>query len=123
MYQRHRTGIIGESKAVNYLKKNNYNILDRNFKCKQGEIDIVAFDNNTKEYTFVEVKTRTNQKYGKPIEAVNNIKQKHIVLATKYYLYKNKLENKYIRFDVITIYRTKIEHYKNCEFKVKIKRW
>ena len=59
MYIKQRIGIIGEGIAANYLKSINYEILDRNFNCKQGEIDIIAKDKE--EYVFVEVKTRTNK--------------------------------------------------------------
>lgn len=116
MYQRHEIGKSGEDKATEFLQKRNYTIIKRNFQCRQGEIDIIAFDNCNQEYVFIEVKTRSNFNYGKPIEAVNSIKQKHIVAATKYYIYANKIENKYMRFDIITIYKKRICHYKNCEF-------
>ena len=62
---------------------------------------------------FIEVKTRTSLQYGMPREAVNIKKQRHIWNATKYYLYKNKLENKFIRFDVIEIYQRQGKTYIN----------
>lgn len=117
MYRRHRTGVEGEDIANRYLKMNNYTILDRNFSCRQGEIDIIAKDNIMNEYVFIEVKTRKNDKYGEPVEAVDKKKQKHIVYATEYYVYKNELENAFIRFDVISIYKNKLTHYKDCEMK------
>ena len=49
-------GKIGEDMACNYLLQNNYKIIDRNFHCRQGEIDIIAVDNTTKEMVFIEVK-------------------------------------------------------------------
>ena len=113
-------GKNGEEKACTYLKKHKYKIIERNFLCRQGEIDIVAFDKKTNEYVFIEVKTRTNKKYGNPEEAVNEPKQKHIYNSTKYYIYKNKLENAFIRFDVIVIYKNNLVHLKNCEFNQKI---
>ena len=100
------------------MEKNNYEIIKRNFRCKQGEIDIIAYDNKNREYVFVEVKTRTNFEYGKPVDSVNKMKQKHIVSATKYYIYLHNLENKYIRFDIIEIYKKDqyiINHIKNVE--------
>lgn len=119
MYKRHVIGKKGEDEATNYLKQNGYKIIERNFYCRQGEIDIITMDKKTNEYVFVEVKTRTSLLHGKPIEAVDQYKQKHIVYATKYYIYKNHLENQYIRFDIITIYKNNLYHYKNCDFKVK----
>ena len=74
MYIRHEIGKLGEELAVGYLQKQNYKIIERNFECRQGEIDIIALDKN--ELVFIEVKTRTSIKYGKPAEAVNQIKKK-----------------------------------------------
>ena len=117
-YERHILGKKGEKIASEYLEKNHYEIIKRNFRCKQGEIDIIAYDNKNREYVFVEVKTRTNFEYGKPVDSVNKMKQKHIVSATKYYIYLHNLENKYIRFDIIEIYKKDqyiINHIKNVE--------
>ena len=102
MYQRHEIGKIGEDIAVRYLQEKEYEIIERNFECKQGEIDIVARDKE--EYVFVEVKTRTNENYGKPREAVDKIKKKHIYKSTEFYIYIHNLENEAIRIDVIEIY-------------------
>ena len=106
---------IGEEEACKYLENSNYEILNRNFLSYNGEIDIVA--KNESDYIFVEVKTRMSKKFGNPVESVNKYKQKHIVNATKYYVYKNSLENKNIRFDIIEVYINKknkfINHIKN----------
>ena len=68
------------------------------------------------EKVFIEVKTRTNLNYGYPIEAVTQVKQKHIEKATQYYLYKNFIKNEYVRIDVIEVYlyknKYKINHIK-----------
>lgn len=114
MYIRHETGKLGEDLAIKYLKKLGFKIINRNVKCKQGEIDIIALDK--KELVFIEVKTRRNMKYGNPAEAVNKIKQKHLIEAIKYYLYLKHLENELIRIDVIEIYifnnKYKVNHIK-----------
>ena len=114
MYLRHRIGKIGEDKATEYLEKLGYKIIERNFVAKQGEIDIIAKDKQ--ELVFIEVKTRTNTLYGKPVEAVNEPKQKHLINTAKYYLYSKHLENEFVRFDVIEIYlknkSIKINHIK-----------
>lgn len=102
MYIRHEIGKLGEDLATKYLEQIGYKILERNFECKQGEIDIIAQDKN--EIVFIEVKSRTNQKYGKPAEAVNQTKQKHLTKAVKYYLYSRHLENEFVRIDVMEIY-------------------
>lgn len=102
MYLRHEIGKIGEDLATNYLKNMRYAIIERNFIATQGEIDIVARDK--KDLVFIEVKTRTNKQYGKPIDAVNKIKQKHLISTVKYYLYSKHLENEFVRIDVIEVY-------------------
>ena len=108
-------GFKGEEYACNYLENKEYQIIARNFMCNQGEIDIVAKDKN--ELVFIEVKTRTNLKYGNPVDAVDKNKTKHIWNATKFYLYKNNLEKEYVRFDVIEVYIIakgyRINHIKN----------
>lgn len=102
MYVNKETGKLGEDIAVHYLKQNGYVILDRNFECRQGEIDIIALDK--KKIVFIEVKTRTSNKYGAPSEAVNKIKQKHMLQTIKYYLYIRNLSDEFIRIDVIEVY-------------------
>ncbi len=80
-------------------------------------MDIIARDKD--EYVFIEVKTRSNLCYGLPREAVNIYKRKHIYNTAKYYIYKNKLKDRFIRFDVIEIYITKnkykLMHLKNVD--------
>lgn len=114
MNRNQEIGKLGEELATKYLKQNKYVILDRNFRCKQGEIDIIAID--SKQIIFVEVKTRTNLLYGNPSEAVNRVKRLHIKKAANYYLYKNNIKKIPIRFDVIEIYlkkqKYKIHHIK-----------
>ena len=103
MYTKKEKGKIGEDIATKYLIDQNYHIITKNFKCRQGEIDIIAKDKIKKEIVFVEVKTRTNQKYGSPSEAVDENKQKYIYKSAEYYVYKHNLYNKAIRFDIIEI--------------------
>ena len=98
-----------------------YSILSRNFTCKIGEIDIIAYDQTVKEpeIVFIEVKTRLDNRCGNPAEAVDKYKIRHLYRAAEYFLMLNKLENKYARFDVIEIYKgknetPKINHIKNA---------
>ncbi|MDO5557274.1 MAG: YraN family protein [Clostridia bacterium] len=111
MYKRHEIGRIGEDLATEFLENKGYEIIKKNFECKQGEIDIIAKDKN--EYVFIEVKTRTNGYYGKPVDAVDKIKRKHIYKSTEYYVFKNNLENEFIRIDVIQIFIRKNKVYIN----------
>ena len=121
MNQRKIVGNKGEDIASDYLQRNNYEIIDRNFLCRSGEIDIIAKDNLKEELVFIEVKTRKNYHYGNPIDSVTKIKQKHILSATKYYLYIHRLYNIPIRFDIIEILdnqKIRINHVKNVQIKL-----
>lgn len=117
MPQFYKYGIIGEKLAVDFLESINYKIIERNFLCKQGEIDIIAKDKD--EYVFIEVKTRSSSCYGRPSEAVTQYKKKHILKSTRYYLYLHRLENVFVRFDVIEVYlynhKYKINHLKQID--------
>lgn len=103
MNYRKNLGKYGEELACKYLIKNNYKIIEKNFLCKQGEIDIIAISRN-KELVFVEVKTRKNLKYGLPCESVTQRKIKNIIFSSKYYILLNNYYNINIRYDVIEIY-------------------
>jgi len=97
-----KIGKFGEDEAVKYLEQKGYKILDRNFSCKRGEIDIIALDKN--EIVFIEIKVRASLKYGLPSEAVTKYKLKHIYKTAEYYLYTRKLQNRNTRIDVIEVY-------------------
>lgn len=102
MYKRHYLGKFGEEVAERFLKQKGFNIIERNFTCKQGEIDIIATNN---EYiVFIEVKTRSNFFYGRPIEAVSENKQNHMYKVARYYLYIHGWEKKYVRFDAVEVF-------------------
>ena len=116
MYKNQLVGKLGEDKACNYLEKNNYKIIERNFRCKQGEIDIIAKDLSKNELVFIEVKTRLSFNFGRPAQSVNIVKQKHLLNAADYFLFLNSINNTFIRFDVIEVfsynYQFKINHIK-----------
>jgi putative endonuclease len=105
MYYKQKTGKDGENIATEYLKNKGYNVIERNFECRQGEIDIIALDKD--EIVFVEVKTRTSKKYGLAAEAVDDVKKKHLWKAVEYYVYSRNLQNEFIRIDVVEVYLNK----------------
>ncbi len=101
-----------EQEAVNYLKEQNCEILERNYKLLPiGEIDIIVKDKDT--FVFVEVKYRKNKKYGTPAEFVTKTKQSKIIKTALCYIKNNKIQSDF-RFDVISICGTEIEHIKNA---------
>ena len=95
------TGNYGEDLACEYLKKIGYQILQRNFRIRGGEIDIVAKD---KQYTvFVEVKARNSYEYGLPIESITPWKIKTLIRSALFYVTKHHLQNTPYRIDVISV--------------------
>lgn len=94
-------GKRGEKIAKEYLKKNGYKIITTNYYTKFGEIDIIAEEKDT--LVFIEVKTRTNKKYGEAIEAINYKKQKSILKVAEYYISKHKMYDKNIRIDAVEV--------------------
>lgn len=94
-------GTQGENIAVEYLRKNGYKVLQRNFNCRYGEVDIIAMHNGY--YVFIEVKSRSTLAFGLPREAVNPYKQQHIVSVAQYWLFKNRKTGVPVRFDVVEV--------------------
>ncbi|WP_446899497.1 YraN family protein [Clostridium sp. LBM24168] len=94
-------GDLGESIAEIYLSSIGYKILEQNFRCRIGEVDIIGKDKNF--LCFIEVKTRKSKKYGLPGEAVNHRKKVKIYKAANIYILKNKLYNCNFRFDIVEI--------------------
>lgn len=94
-------GNFGEDLACHFLLDSGYKILERNYRIRGGEIDIVAKDG---EYlVFVEVKARFNHKYGLPSESITPWKIKSLIKTAMFYVVKNKLVNSLYRIDVVTV--------------------
>lgn len=94
------TGTFYEEAVCNYLKNAGIEILERNYRCSMGEIDIIGTQGDV--LIFFEVKYRKNDSFGDALEAVDLKKQKKIINCANYYL-AFKQNDKYIRFDVIGI--------------------
>ena len=99
-------GREGEELAANYLKALGYQIYFRNFRCRFGELDIVA--RRSRELVFVEVKTRSGDLFGTPGEAVDARKQRHMTQAGAFFLQRFGLQHMDVRFDVIEV---RIHHF------------
>ena len=108
-----RQGNKAEDQATQYLKEKGYKILDRNFSCKVGEIDIIAQDTQ-KTLVFVEVKQRKTNLFGGGLAAVNKAKQRRITLTAAAYIKKTKINYTALRFDIITVTAGVIQHYENA---------
>ncbi|MBM7613640.1 YraN family protein [Alkaliphilus hydrothermalis] len=110
-------GALGEAKSCAYLINEGYEILDRNYRTKFGEIDIVARKGDT--VAFVEVKTRRSIGFGLPREAVNTRKQINYYRLGEYYIQTHRyLKSVSYRFDVMEVYKDgedfRVEHIVNA---------
>jgi putative endonuclease len=99
--QRRDLGDRGERAAEEFLRRQRYTIVARNYQCPVGEIDLVALDGST--IVFVEVKVRTHGAAGSPLEAVGPRKQRQIARVARYYLSTHRLHDRDARFDVVGI--------------------
>lgn len=111
-------GRIGEERAAKYLQQRGYEILARNFRCRCGEIDIIARDGSDGSLVFAEVKTRKGKGFGLPCEAVTAEKRRHLRYAAETYIAYAKCADQACRMDVIEIYAVKkhfyIRHLQDC---------
>lgn len=97
-------GRRGEDRAAQYLRRRGYRILARNWRCRLGEIDLIALDGDT--LVFVEVKTRRGDLFGSPELAVTPRKQRQLTKAALSFIMSRKLGHLPGRFDVVAIRHT-----------------
>ncbi len=94
-------GRTGEDRAARFLVSQGYRILERNYRTRSGEIDLIALHQGT--VAFIEVKTRSNDAFGAPELAVNQRKQQRMIKAALGYIQFKKLHQVPCRFDVVAI--------------------
>lgn len=109
--EKRRLGFFGEHKAARYLKKQGYKIIERNFKCPFGEVDIIARKDGVT--AFIEVKTRTSDYFGEPNQAVGRERQKRYKNSARFY-YAHKAVDFTVRFDIIEVTKKGINHIENA---------
>jgi putative endonuclease len=100
-FQRQQLGKTGEDLAVDELTAREYAILDRRYRTRHGEIDIVAEDRGT--IVFVEVRARTTAEFGRAAETVTAAKKRKVTAMAVEYLARHHLTNRPCRFDVVAI--------------------
>jgi putative endonuclease len=98
-----QSGAAGETLACRHLQDQGYRILARNFRCRSGEIDVVAREGDVT--VFVEVKDRRSRSHGEGHESVTFGKRRRVVKAARLYAASNGLSEAPIRFDVVSIER------------------
>lgn len=111
-------GRTGEEAAVKHLKKKGFRIVQRNFRCRIGELDIIAMDGPC--LVFVEVRTKAGKAFGLPQESITPQKKHKLRLLASFYLQSNSIKDIPVRIDVIAVTVApgdriaKIEHIKNA---------
>lgn len=116
---RKQLGVVGEGLALAYLQELEYFIVEKNWRCRTGEIDLIARDGD--HLVFVEVRTRSGgQQFGTPQESVNLKKQQQVMETARFYMYTQQKQHLQPRFDVVGIITTKdgnqlsLDHVKNA---------
>lgn len=94
-------GREGERIAEGYLRKRGYRLVERNYRCPAGEVDLIALDRRV--IVFVEVKTRSDDGFGLPAESVHRQKQNKMIRSALYYLSQHRLHDRAARFDVVGV--------------------
>jgi len=94
-------GAHGEAVASTVLVERGYRIVERNFRSRWGELDVVAYDGTT--LVFVEVKARRGARFGEPAYAVDRRKQRRLVRLAQQYLVRRKLGEPLCRFDIVIV--------------------
>ncbi len=113
--QRRSLGILGENIAADYLQKKGLQIVERNFRCRLGEVDIIARQGGY--LVFVEVRTRSSVSCGLPQESITSTKIKKLRRLAQAYMVQRSLYNVDVRFDVVAVYcagETTITHIENA---------
>lgn len=99
--QKQTLGKEGEQIAEAFLRKKGYRLVERNYRCPVGELDLVFLDRRV--LVFVEVKTRTDDRFGAPLESVHPRKQQKMIKAALFFLSQHRLHHREARFDVVGI--------------------
>ena len=95
------TAILGENIACDYLKKLGFKILERNYRKTYGEIDIIALDKDV--LAFIEVKTRTSNLFGSPLESITSWKLKSLIKTAQYYKMTKPNLPEALRIDAVSV--------------------
>ena len=107
MAEHNKLGITGEQIAIEFLIENNFEILEKNWRYKRAEVDVIAKKDNW--IIIVEVKTRSSGNFDSLADSINKTKIRMLTEAAEAYIMQNDLENE-VRFDVISIIKNKTKH-------------
>ena len=108
-----KIGSIYEAMAADYLMQQGYHIIERNYRCRIGEIDLIGIEQGC--LCFIEVKYRKDSKAGDPLEAVDVRKQRKIIQTAQYYLLTHpRFQSEKCRFDAVGILASQIRLVKDA---------
>jgi len=115
---RARLGRWSEKRCERFLHGKGFKTLTRNYRCKAGELDLVMVDTDG-SIVFVEVRSRTDKMLVEPEATITSTKRSHVSLAARFFLAEHKIEDRPLRFDVITLVLGRsgppqIQHYPNA---------
>jgi putative endonuclease len=95
-------GVAAESRAAAHLARRGYQILERNFRCRAGELDIIARDGDA--LVFIEVRSRASARFGHALTAISPAKQRQVTRVARHYLaFRKPASVRRVRFDVVAI--------------------
>lgn len=100
---RRELGRRGEDEATRYLQLQGLTVIERNWRCREGEIDIVALDDTGDCLVVVEVKARTSERFGRPVEAVTPVKARRLRVLAARWLADHPIATSSVRIDVIGV--------------------
>jgi putative endonuclease len=100
---RRRLGIAGEDAVAQWYEAAGYDVLDRNWRCRDGELDLIVRGGDT--LVFCEVKTRASTRFGAPVEAVTATKQRRLRMLAVRWLAEHDTRRRTLRFDVASVTR------------------
>ena len=106
-----KKGSLYEDRAAEFLEENSYKILEKNYRGRYGEIDLIALKDG--QIIFIEVKYRETSEYGYGVEAIDKKKARRIYKTAEEYLIKNHIEDYDIRFDCISYLKNEQKWFKN----------
>jgi len=115
MAQHHVLGRHGEEMALEFLEENGFTVLEKNWRYRKAEVDLIATDGQT--LVIIEVKTRSTDHFGTPEESINKAKQKLLCEAANAYIAIKEIKNE-VRFDIVSIVtdgnQTRLHHIRDA---------
>lgn len=115
-----QAGRVGEEKAAQFLERKGYHLITRNFRARNGEIDLIFLTPDKKEVVFVEVKTRLTTEFGDPLEAITYYKMKALMRTAQLYVTMHKNLPESLRIDAISVVLDEFYEINSIDHKISV---